>query len=102
MIRQILEGIESAVRYRYVKYLKAYNDVLTVVLLERGEADSSAPLVPLHLYLECGTSDAVAINLISLGMSRTTALLLIRQVSLPSGATPEDCLSVLGRVDIAA
>jgi hypothetical protein len=94
-IRDLMQTIESDIRYRYVKHLKAYNDVMAVALVDKGQADLVETLFPLHLFLECGASNRVALNLISLGLSRTTALLLKKKIFFPDDATPERCLAIL-------
>jgi hypothetical protein len=95
VIYEVIEDIETILRYRFVKHLRAYNDVLAVVLRERGFAAEADRLPPMHLYLECGAADVVAISLISLGLSRVTALFLKRRIDLPEDATPEICLAKL-------
>ncbi|MFA5138344.1 MAG: DEAD/DEAH box helicase [Elusimicrobiota bacterium] len=102
-IRELTETIETDLRYRYVKHLRAYNDVLAVALKDAGFPELVEKLHPLHLYLECGASDPVALNLISLGLSRTTALLLKRKVvGFSENPTPEECMNVLRGADLAA
>lgn len=92
VIYEIIDAIEHHVRFRYVKHLHAYNDVLAVALVERGLHTEAETLAPLHLYLECGASSPVALSLISLGLSRIAALLLARRVTLAADSTPEECL----------
>ena len=94
-IYSTIQDIEKVVRYRFVKHLRAYNDVLAVVLRERGFADVAEGLVPMHLFLECGAADPVVVSLISIGLSRTSALLIKKRLNLPSNATPEDCVQLL-------
>jgi hypothetical protein len=102
VIYEVVEDIETILRYRFVKHLRAYNDVLAIVLRERGFPDQADTLPPMHLYLECGAADIVAISLISLGLSRVAALFLKRRIDLPRDATPEDCLSKLRSLTIDA
>jgi hypothetical protein len=89
VIYSMIHCIEHEIRFRYVKFLRAYHDVLSEAFKRRGSAPD---LVPLHLYLECGASKPVPLNLISLGFSRTTALLLAKKITLSADATPETCL----------
>lgn len=99
-IRLLMHDIETLLRYRYVKGLKAYNDVLRFVLLEAGHNELAERLIPLHLFLECGASDTVALGLISIGLSRTTALLLKNHITFPDDATPEACKAILREADL--
>lgn len=106
-IRDLFREIEEEIRFRYVKYTNIYLQVLACVLRERGEAARAESLLPLHLFLEFGASNRVLINLMSLGLSRTSAVLLQSRVSLNSTMTLEDCkryLEVvnLSRVDLPA
>lgn len=89
VIYSMVKTIEHDIRFLYVKHLRAYHDVLSEAFRRRGKL---VDLVPLHLFLECGASKPVPLNLISLGLSRTTALLLAKNVTLASDATPEMCL----------
>ncbi len=92
VIYEVIEALEHHVRFRYVKSLRAYNDVLAVALVEKGFVDEAQSLPPLHLFLECGASNPVALSLISIGLSRIAALLLSRRVTLAADLTPEECL----------
>lgn len=96
-IRRLMKDIESLIRFHYVKGLKAYSDVLKHVLLQKGHEDLAESIIPLHLFLECGASDHVSLGLISIGLSRTTALLIknLHQLHFPEDATPEICRAIL-------
>jgi hypothetical protein len=92
IIYGIIDTIEREIRFRYVKHLRAYHDVLEQALLVRGAVTHAEALVSMHLFLECGASKPVTLNLISLGLSRMSALLLARRIILPADSTPEHCL----------
>lgn len=99
-IRELLKTLEEAIRFRLVKYYMAYNSVLDLVLRERGDAATADALEPFHVYLECGASDRIALNLIALGLSRATALALRDKVQFPDDASPEDCLAKLATLNL--
>lgn len=99
-IRELLKTLEEAIRFRLVKYYMAYNSVLDLVLRERGDAATADALEPFHIYLECGASDRIALQLIALGLSRATALALRDMVQFPDEASPEDCLAKLATLDL--
>lgn len=94
--------LEEAIRFRLVKYYMAYCSVLDLVLRARAEAAIADAIEPFHVYLECGASDRVALSLMSLGLSRATALALCDKVRFPDDASPEVCLADLARRDLGA
>ncbi|MBI5433284.1 MAG: DEAD/DEAH box helicase [Planctomycetes bacterium] len=100
MIRELLEVLEENIRFRLVKYFMAYNSVLAHAMRMRGDDMAAETLEPLHVYLECGASNRIALNLIALGLSRATALAVHQQIEFPEDATPEDCLAVLRVTDV--
>jgi hypothetical protein len=95
IIRELLRALEDEIRFRLVKHYMAYTSVLAFVLRERGLISEAEAIEPLHVYLECGASDRVALSLIALGLSRNTALAARDQIRFPDDATPEDCLAIL-------
>jgi hypothetical protein len=99
-IRELLKTLEEAIRFRLVKYYMAYNNVLDLVLRERGDSAAADTLEPFHVYLECGASDRIALNLIALGLSRSTALSLRDKLRFPEDASPEDCLAIVAAVNL--
>lgn len=99
-IRDLFREIEEVLRYRYVKYTHLYLQVLAVVLIEKGRSDAAEKLLPIHLFLEFGASDKVLVNLMSLGLSRTSAILLKRAVSLNSEWTIQECKRYLDAINL--
>lgn len=100
LLTEILDEIEDAVRYKMVRNLRAYADILRVELKRRGEDERAEGIPPLHLFLECGSSNQAELNLISLGLSRTTAILLARLAQFTEEQNPEQTLQVLRRLPI--
>lgn len=71
--RGLFGDIESGVRFRYVKFSKCYNDILSYILEKSNQTELQNAMPPLHLYLELGASSNTMINLIGMGISRTAA-----------------------------
>ena len=100
IIRELLRVLETDIRFRLVKYYMAYTSILALVLRERGRIEEANSIEPFHVYLECGASDRVALNLIALGLSRVTALAIYNKVTFPDEASPEECLDKLAKLKI--
>jgi hypothetical protein len=90
-IRGLFEDIEDVVRYTYVKYFKVYAEVLRAVLEERGQKQLFARIPSVHLFLEYGAANQTLINLMSFGLSRTSAILLKSHLSLPDDLDSVAC-----------
>lgn len=71
--RELFEDIEFSLRFKYVKFSKCYNDLLSCVLKELHEEQYEASIPPLHLFLELGGSSGTMISLMGMGLSRTAA-----------------------------
>lgn len=100
-IRALMEHIEVQLRFRLVKYFIAHTSILDHILRGRDDAATADALEPFHVYLECGASDRVALSMIALGLSRSTALALRDKVQFPDEASPEDCLAKLATLNLA-
>ena len=98
-IRGVLKGLETQVRYNLVRYIKVYQDVLRFVMEERNEGAKAVLVENISAYLEFGSCNPIDLNLMSLGLSRSTALLVRKKVKLPPEGTPEDYLSFLRKVN---
>jgi len=100
IIRETLKVIESAIRFRLVKYLSAYEDILELALLERGFSKDDAQQAPYHTFLEFGSCNRVELGLMSLGFSRFTALRLKKIIGNTDAVDVEDYLEILSTINI--
>ncbi|MCR9294825.1 MAG: DEAD/DEAH box helicase [bacterium] len=75
-IRETLQLIENDLRFRYVKFLRCYEDLLMHALLVVGRNDLLKTIPPIHLFLELGASSGTMVSMIGLGFTRTTAGIL--------------------------
>lgn len=86
-VRRIIGVLESGVQFRFAKYVRAYTDVYLWVASQR-KIDTAAISLSLAHQLECGAFKQVTIGLITLGLSRTTAIALRRRATtLPERGT---------------
>ena len=69
----MLEEIEDALRFRYVRLSSCYNAVLEYALKNLGYPQAATKIVPLPLFLEIGASSGSMVSLMSLGLSRISA-----------------------------
>lgn len=99
-IRDLFREIEEELRFRYVKYTNIYLQVLSLILKEKGETDRAEKLLPIHMFLEFGASDRTLINLMCLGLSRTSAILLKNTVSLHPDMTLQQCKRYLDAINL--
>ena len=76
VIREVMGHVENVVRFRMVKNLRLYLDVLRAVLSQAGETRLAESVPAIPLYLELGASSGTMVSLIGLGVSRTTATLI--------------------------
>ncbi len=74
LIRSVLEDIENVARFRAPKYLSCYNDILKHVLAEEGKLDLVNHLGDVQLSLEFGVNIKTQLSMISIGLSRTSAI----------------------------
>ncbi|MEW6776594.1 MAG: helicase-related protein, partial [Bdellovibrionota bacterium] len=73
VIRDVMTYIEKDLRFRYVKYVTTYIDLLSHGFKENGVEELIARIPRIPLFLELGASSETMINLMGLGVSRTTA-----------------------------
>ncbi len=97
-IRDLLESLEKEIRFKYVKYLRLYHDLLVFHFELKGESEEAEKVLPLHLYLEFGACSETLIRLMGFGLSRTTAIEVRNNRGLDGDATLDKCRQAL--VDI--
>ena len=76
IIRDMMETIETKIRFKTVQYTRCYNDLLCFAFGERNMSERNAQIPAIPLYLEVGACSGTMVNLVGLGVSRTTAGLL--------------------------
>lgn len=81
VVRETLELIEKQVRFQCVRLLGCYQAVLIQLLNDAGRAELARDVPDMALYLEMGAADRTSISLMSLGVSRPTAIQLGRQAT---------------------
>ena len=73
LIRRTMEDVEEDLRFRYVKFFTCYNALLVYALGETGFVEFVDTVPDIPLFLEMGGSSGAMINLMALGLSRTSA-----------------------------
>ena len=81
IIRDTMEVVEADLRFRYVKYFRCYNALLEVAFTKTGFANYVQSIPDIPLFLEVGGSSGAMVNLMALGLSRTTAEVLVEYVT---------------------
>jgi hypothetical protein len=74
MIRDTMELVEQIARFRAPKYLACYLDILKIHLAAVNKMDLLPDDLRLDLYLEFGVSTTTLLSLMSLGLSRMSAV----------------------------
>lgn len=95
IIRELMDTIENKLRFRAVQQTQCYIDLLRHALATNNleQLGSSIPSIP--LYLELGACSGTMVNLIGIGLSRTTASLLNNK-SANRNMSREECLRWIG------
>lgn len=99
-IRDLLDDIEQTLRFTYVRYLKAYLDVLRAFLLSQQNVEQVDALSPWDLFVEFGARDRVLLQLMSVGVSRSTAILIRRAITSQSDISRGECWAKLNQLPL--
>lgn len=100
VIRTVLEDVEKIARFEAPKYLSCYTDILSEYYRDIGRNDLVENLEDFNIFLEFGVSDHTQISMMSLGLSRTSAILLSEYITDDS-LGKEDVLRWLRLFDFA-
>jgi len=73
IIRETMRDIEESLRFLYVRTFTCYVSLLVVALQRTGFEEFVSTIPDIPLFLEMGASSGSMINLMGLGLSRTTA-----------------------------
>jgi len=99
--RGLFREIETNLRFRYVKYTRCYNDLLSHALKETGHDSYIESIPPVYLFLELGACSQTMISLIGIGITRTGASILA-EYSHRTDMDRDDALSWLRSTDLVA
>jgi hypothetical protein len=100
IIRDCLDVLETQIRFKLVKYFSAYIDILRIVLKEKELKDEMVRIEPYHIFLEFGSCNPHALNLMALGLSRFTALYLQGKFDFIEAVEAEEYLKQMHTMNI--
>jgi superfamily II DNA/RNA helicase len=74
VIREVMDDVETFVRFRFAKDSSCYIDILRYFLELHNRHDLLSDIPQLNLWLEFGVSQKTHLSLLSLGLSRNTVI----------------------------
>ena len=77
IIRNVMRNIDDDLRFRYVKYISCYIDLLIEALKSTNNIEIIKSIPNIPLYIEIGASEQTMITFIELGLSRTSSKILM-------------------------
>ena len=81
VIRNVMEDVEKIARYQAPKLLSCYNDLLRHYFISKDRLDLVEKIEDIGIYLELGVSIKTQISLISIGFSRTSAVMISEYIT---------------------
>ena len=99
IIRDTMREIEEYARFRFLKYTTCYLDVLRFYLETSQKSDLLESIPKLSLWLEFGASQTTQISLMSMGLTRMTAL-EIAELMVDTNMTKEQCIKWFKENDV--
>ena len=72
-----MRNIDDDLRFRYVKYISCYIDLLIEALKSTNNIEIIKSIPNIPLYIEIGASEQTMITFIELGLSRTSSKILM-------------------------
>ena len=99
VIREVMDNVESFVRYQFAKDSSCYVDILRYVLELNGKRDLLESIPKLSLWLEFGVSQKTHLSLLALGLSRNTVLELTNYI-ISTEKSQEECLAWLRSLNL--
>jgi hypothetical protein len=99
VIRGTMQDVEQEARFRAPKYLACYSDVLRLHLERSGKVDQAVEMPEVSMMLELGVSRGTHVSLMTLGLSRTSAI-AVGEYIVGDDLSREECLQWLGEQDL--
>jgi len=101
VIRNYLNVLDHDIRFKLVKYFSAFSDILKHVLIQRGFNMDEIAIEPYHIYLEFGSCEKEALNIMAMGLSRFTALHLATSINvIPEMPDIDDYYNEIMSIDV--
>ena len=97
--REVMSEIENFARFRFVKETSCYIDILKYFLHQKKEYELLENIPDLSLWLEFGVSEETQISLLSLGLSRQSAISL-SEIIPNNNLDKQQCLEWLRNIDL--
>lgn len=94
IIRNTMQDIEDYARFKFLKYISCYNEILAQAFKIKNRFDLVDMIPDLNLPLEFGVSKQTQVSLMGLGLSRNTTILLDEYIS-NENLSPAECLKWL-------
>ena len=99
VIRETMDQVENFARFRFAKDSSCYVDILRHYFNNINRSDLNSKIPDLNLWLEFGVSQTTQLSLLSLGLSRNTAI-AISEFITKSSLTKDECLIWLRDADL--
>jgi hypothetical protein len=99
VIRETMQKIEEYARFKFVKFSSCYVDVLKAYFREVDREDLIDELPDMNIWLEFGASQETQISLMSVGLSRTSAIAISELIVVDEMKVPE-CLEWLASLNL--
>jgi len=90
VIREVMKDVEEIARYQAPRLLSCYNDLLSHYLGSIGRPDLQSEIKDVSIFLELGLSQQTQISLVSIGLSRTAAV-MISEIIAADNLTEIEC-----------
>lgn len=100
VIREVMDNIETFVRFSFAKDSSCYVDVLRYFLELQKREDLIANIPQLNLWLEFGVSEKTHLSLLALGLSRNTVITISEKYITNTHMSKEESLSWLNQIDL--
>jgi hypothetical protein len=98
-IRATMKDVDEYARFAAPKYLGCYLDVLKVHLAQSGREEEADDLPDISMMLELGVARTSEVSMMTLGLSRASAVALEKHITDDS-LTPEECLDWLREANL--
>jgi hypothetical protein len=97
-IRNTMRDVEQFARFQAPKYLTCYSDILEFHLAE-SKSEVKMPEMDLSMMLEMGVARISELSMMTLGLSRASAIALQEYV-MPDALTRDECIKWLAEQDL--